>query len=155
MTLGYLFKRSQKDVVPSRIPKLPSVLLMIPTSSSMIKMQGNDSFWVCRTNLIHFQACTSLSSRMKRRICSVTIKISENTEKITNPGNKTIYRMRKSKRKDQKPSHPALPMKLIDPRGSRFSSICMDTWKKTKLARWQLTLYVKFLTNFKNGECLY
>ena len=83
------------------------------------------------------------------------IKLSENTEKITNPGNKTIYRVY------DKMNHKIIadlicfadehysesdPLLLFDPQ---------ETWKKTKLAPGTYTLRELMVPVFKNGECVY
>ena len=83
------------------------------------------------------------------------IKLSENIEKVTNPGNKTVYRIydkRSGKIKadlicligetfDEKQS-----LKLFDPNAP---------WKKTTLAGGSYTMKELLVPIFQNGECIY
>lgn len=83
------------------------------------------------------------------------IKLSENTEKVTNPGNKIIYRIyEKNSGKlkadliclvDEKFSEDE-PLLLFDP---------SEPWKKTKLAAGTFTLRELMIPVFKNGKCCY
>ena len=83
------------------------------------------------------------------------IKISENTEKITNPGNKTILRLYyKTTAKVNahlicfagETFHTDEEPLLFDP---------IETWKKTKLAGGSYTMREILVPIFKNGECIY
>ena len=83
------------------------------------------------------------------------IKLSENTEKITNPGNKTIYRIyEKGTGKvkadyicfvDEKPD-TSMDLLLFDP---------VETWKKTKLKSGTYTVREMMVPIFLKGECVY
>ena len=83
------------------------------------------------------------------------IKLSENTEKITNPGNKKVYRVY------EKDSHKIKadlicftdenfseeePLLLFDP---------MEPWKKTTLQPGEFTLREMLTPLFLNGKCVY
>lgn len=83
------------------------------------------------------------------------IKISENTEKVTNPGNKTIYRI--YTKEDHKVIADLIclvgetfdenePLLLFDP---------IDTWKKTWLEPGTYTMREMLVPVFKNGTCVY
>ena len=83
------------------------------------------------------------------------IKLSENTEKITNPGNKTIYRVYEKETGKIKADLICLvnekfsenkPLLLFDP---------SEPWKKTKMESGTLTLREMRVPVFKNGECVY
>ncbi len=83
------------------------------------------------------------------------IKLSENTEKITNPGNKTIYRVYEKASGKIKADLICLvgekfsedePLLLFDP---------LEPWKKTRLAAGTFTLRELMVPIFKNGECCY
>ncbi len=83
------------------------------------------------------------------------IKLSENTEKITNPGNKKIYRVYEKESGKIKADLICLesenfsenePLLLFDP---------LEPWKKTKLAPGTFTLRQLMTPIFKNGECCY
>ena len=83
------------------------------------------------------------------------IKISENTEKITNPGNKTIYRIYEKASGKIKADLICFADEVIDPKQDLLLFDPMDTWKKTKLAGGTYTVREILLPIFKNGECLY
>jgi len=83
------------------------------------------------------------------------IKLSENSEKVTNPGNKTVYRVYEKETGKIKADLICLvgetfnenePLLLFDP---------LEPWKKTKLAAGTYTLRELLVPIFKNGECLY
>jgi nicotinate phosphoribosyltransferase len=83
------------------------------------------------------------------------IKLSENTEKITNPGNKMIYRIYEKESGKIKADLICLegedlsesePLLLFDP---------LEPWKKTHLAPHTYTLRPLFAEIFKDGECRY
>ncbi len=83
------------------------------------------------------------------------IKLSENSEKVTNPGDKKIYRIyEKSTGKlradlicmtDETYSEDE-PLLLFDP---------AEPWKKTHLKPGEFTLRELMIPLFRNGECLY
>ena len=83
------------------------------------------------------------------------IKLSENIEKITNPGNKTIYRIYgKDNNKiiadliclaDEKFDENK-PLLIFDP---------IQTWKKTMLSPGTYTMRELLVPVFKDGECVY
>ena len=86
---------------------------------------------------------------------SPKIKVSENTEKVTNPGNKTIYRI--YSKDDHKiiadliclvgeKYDPSEPLMLFDP---------IDTWKKTYLEGGTYEMRELLVPIFRNGTCIY
>ena len=83
------------------------------------------------------------------------IKLSENSEKVTNPGNKTIYRIYEKETGKIKADLICLvdekfdgnaPLLLFDPN---------EPWKKTKLSGGSYTLRELMVPIFQNGECCY
>lgn len=83
------------------------------------------------------------------------IKLSENTEKVTNPGDKIIYRVYEKDTGKFKADLICLsdevynendPLLLFDPQ---------EPWKKTKLAGGTYTLRPMLTQIFKKGECCY
>ncbi len=83
------------------------------------------------------------------------IKLSENTEKITNPGNKKIYRIYEKDSHKVKADLICLeeeqlsedePLLLFDP---------SEPWKKTKLKPGSFTVRELTIPVFKAGECVY
>ena len=128
-----------------------------------LKMQGAaiDS-WGVGTNLITSKDCPSFGGVYKLAAIQneegefvPKIKISENTEKITNPGNKTIYRIYEKASGKIKADLICFADEVIDPKQDLLLSDPMDTWKKTKLAGGTYTVREILLPIFKNGECLY
>ena len=128
-----------------------------------LKMQGAaiDS-WGVGTNLITSKDCPSFGGVYKLAAIqneegefAPKIKISENTEKITNPGNKTIYRIYEKASGKIKADLICFADEVIDPKQDLLLFDPMDTWKKTKLAGGTYTVREILLPIFKNGECLY
>ena len=128
-----------------------------------LKMQGAaiDSCGV-GTNLITSKDCPSFGGVYKLAAIQnekgefvPKIKISENTEKITNPGNKTIYRIYEKASGKIKADLICFADEVIDPKQDLLLFDPMDTWKKTKLAGGTYTVREILLPIFKNGECLY
>lgn len=82
------------------------------------------------------------------------IKLSENSEKVTNPGNKKIYRVYDKEGKikadliclEDEVFTEDEPLLLFDP---------IETWKKTKLQPGEFTLTELMKPIFINGECVY
>lgn len=83
------------------------------------------------------------------------IKLSENSEKVTNPGNKTIYRIYEAETGKIKADLICLvdetfnenePLILFDPN---------EPWKKTKLEPGEYRMREMMIPVFKNGECIY
>ena len=128
-----------------------------------LKMQGAaiDS-WGVGTNLITSKDCPSFGGVYKLAAIQneegefvPKIKISENTEKITNPGNKTIYRIYEKASGKIKADLICFADEVIDQKQDLLLFDPMDTWKKTKLAGGTYTVREILLPIFKNGECLY
>lgn len=128
-----------------------------------LKMQGAaiDS-WGVGTNLITSKDCPSFGGVYKLAAIQnekgefvPKIKISENTEKITNPGNKTIYRIYEKASGKIKADLICFADEVIDPKQDLLLFDPMDTWKKTKLAGGTYIVREILLPIFKNGECLY
>ena len=128
-----------------------------------LKTQGAKiTSWGVGTNLITSKDCPAFGGVYKLAAVKQgdgefvpKIKLSENTEKITNPGNKTTYRIY------GKDSHKVIadiiclvgetfnedePLLLFDP---------VATWKKTLLAPETYTMRELPVQVFKDGECIY
>ncbi len=128
-----------------------------------LKMQGAaiDS-WGVGTNLITSKDCPSFGGVYKLAAIQNAegefvpkIKISENTEKITNPGNKTIYRIYEKESGKIKADLICFTDEVIDPEQDLLLFDPLETWKKTKLAGGTYTVREILVPVFKNGECLY
>ena len=83
------------------------------------------------------------------------IKISENTEKITNPGNKTIYRIYEKETGKIKADLICFADETFDESQDLLLFDPLETWKKTKLAGGTYTMREMLVPIFKNGECIY
>lgn len=128
-----------------------------------LKIQGAAiNSWGVGTNLITSKDCPSFGGVYKLAAIMdqdgnflPKIKISENTEKITNPGNKTIYRIYDKRTGKMKADlicfagetyNTSEDLLLFDP---------IDTWKKTKLAGGSYTMREIMIPVFRKGECIY
>ena len=115
-----------------------------------LKMQGAAiSSWGVGTNLITSKDCPSFGGVYKLAAIQNAdgefqpkIKISENIEKITNPGNKTIYRIYD----DETFNTEEEDLLLFDPNA---------TWKKTLLPGGTYTMRELLVPIFQHGECKY
>jgi nicotinate phosphoribosyltransferase len=127
-----------------------------------LKTQGAaiDS-WGVGTNLITSEDCPAfggvykLAAIKKDGVFIPKIKLSENPWKITNPGNKTVFRIYEKESGKIKADLIAMagekyseenPLKLFDP---------LATWKKTYLKAGTYTLREVLVPIFKDGKCIY
>lgn len=128
-----------------------------------LKMQGAaiDS-WGVGTNLITSKDCPSFGGVYKLAAIEnkegklvPKIKISENSEKITNPGDKTIYRIYEKDSGKIKADLICFSDEVIDETKDLLLFDPQDTWKKTKLAESSYIVKEILVPIFKNGECIY
>lgn len=163
--LAYLSKKARKmlddagftDAVISASNDLDEFLIQ------SLKEQGAAiTSWGVGTHLITSKDCPSFGGVYKLAAIMgkdgkfvPKIKLSENSEKVTNPGNKTTYRIYEKESGKIKADLICLadetfdanePMLLFDP---------IEPWKKTKLAGGSYTLRELMVPVFKNGECCY
>ncbi|MGP1348538.1 MAG: nicotinate phosphoribosyltransferase [Stomatobaculum sp.] len=130
---------------------------------SSLKQQGATiNSWGVGTNLITSKDCPAFGGVYKLAAIQdrdsgkfiPKIKISENAEKITNPGDKTIYRIYDSQGMivadlialSEEKFDPAAPLMLFDP---------IETWKKTLLRGGSYSMKELLVPIFKNGSCVY
>ena len=83
------------------------------------------------------------------------IKLSENAEKITNPGNKTIYRIYDKENGKIIADLICLVGEKFDTNNSLLLFDPQETWKKTLLAPGSYTMRELLVPVFLNGECVY
>ena len=83
------------------------------------------------------------------------IKLSENTEKITNPGNKTIYRIYEKDSGKIKADLICLVGETINPEESLLLFDPAEPWKKTRLQPGTYTVREILVPIFQKGECVY
>ena len=83
------------------------------------------------------------------------IKLSENTEKITNPGNKTIYRIYSKQHHKIRADLICLADETFDPAQDLVIFDPIETWKKTKLKGGTYVMRELLEPIFVGGECVY
>lgn len=163
--LAYLSKKVRKlldaagypDAVISASNDLDEYLI------DSLKVQGATiTSWGVGTNLITskdwpaFGGVYKLSAVMNSDGEFVPkIKLSENTEKVTNPGNKKIYRVYEKESGKIKADLICLEDEILDEKNSLLLFDPAESWKKTKLAPNTYTLREIMVPVFKNGECCY
>jgi len=127
-----------------------------------LKTQGAAiNSWGVGTNLITSKDCPAfggvykLAAIEKDGVFIPKIKLSENQWKITNPGNKTVYRIYEKESGKIKADLIAMvhekysensPLMLFDP---------ISTWKKTYLKPGTYTIRELLVPIFIKGECVY
>ena len=128
-----------------------------------LKMQGAAiNSWGVGTHLITSKDCPSFGGVYKLAAIQNSegefipkIKISENTEKITNPGNKTIYRVYEKDSGKVKADLICFADETFDPSEDMLLFDPIETWKKTKMPGGSYTLREMMVPVFRNGECIY
>ena len=127
-----------------------------------LMMQGAaiDS-WGVGTHLITSKDCPSFGGVYKLAAIQgengefiPKIKLSENTEKITNPGNKTIFRIYEKENGKIKADLIAFADEVIDPEEDLLLFDPIETWKKTKLKGGTYNVREMLVPVFINGECV-
>ena len=83
------------------------------------------------------------------------IKLSENTEKITNPGNKTVYRIYDRESGKIRADLICLEGETFDESQDMIIFDPLETWKKTKIKGGTYTLRELLVPVFQKGECVY
>ena len=83
------------------------------------------------------------------------IKLSENTEKVTNPGNKTVFRLYSKTTGKIKADLIALEGESFDPEKDLTIFDPISTWKKTTLRGGSYSVRELLVPVFKNGLCVY
>lgn len=163
--LAYLSKKARKMLDEAGFPDA-----VISASSDLdeylidsLKTQGAAiSSWGVGTNLITSKDCPAFGGVYKLAAVQndlghfmPKIKLSENTEKVTNPGNKKIYRIYDRASGKIKADLITLadedfsedePLLLFDP---------IETWKKTRLEPGSYSLRELLIPIFLKGECVY
>ena len=83
------------------------------------------------------------------------IKLSENTEKVTNPGNKTVYRIYSKKTGKIKADLICLADEKFDPEETMVIFDPVDTWKKTKILGGTYEVRELLIPVIKEGKRVY
>ena len=164
--LAYLSKKAKKMLDEAGFPDAT-----ISASNDLdeylidsLKIQGATiNSWGVGTNLITSKDCPSfggvykLAANKDKRTGKFIpkIKLSENTEKVTNPGNKTIRRVYDKESGKIIADLICLVDEAYDENNSLLLFDPVETWKKTHLAPGSYTLRELLVPVFKNGECIY
>ena len=163
--LAYMSKEARKmldeagfkDAVISASSDLDEYLI------NSLKNQGAAiTSWGVGTNLITSADCPAFGGVYKLAAVenpdgsfTPKIKLSENTEKVTNPGNKTIYRIYGKNSGKIRADLICLADEVFDPEQDMIIFDPIETWKKTKLKGGTYTLRELLVPIFRNGECVY
>ena len=83
------------------------------------------------------------------------IKISENVEKVTNPGNKTVFRLYDKNTGKIRADLIALAGEVYDPNEDLEIFDPTATWKRTTLKAGTYTVREMLVPIFKDGKCVY
>ena len=164
--LAYMSKQARKMLDEAGFPDA-----FISASSDLdeylidsLKTQGAKiTSWGVGTNLITSKDCPAFGGVYK--LAAVLdentgefipkIKLSENTEKITNPGNKTVYRIYDKKTGKIR----ADLISLVGETFSEFEDMIIfdpqETWKKTKIHKNTFTIRELLVPVFQKGVCVY
>ncbi len=163
--LAYLSKKVRKmlddagffDAVISASNDLDEFLI------DSLKAQGAKiTSWGVGTNLITskdwpaFGGVYKLAAVMGKEGTFIPkIKLSENTEKITNPGNKKIYRIYEKASHKIKADLICLEEEQLSENESLLLFDPSEPWKKTKLKPGSFTVRELMIPVFRGGKCVY
>lgn len=162
--LAYLSKKARKMLDNAGFPDA-----IIAASSDLdeylidsLKTQGAAiTSWGVGTNLITCKDNPSFGGVYKIAAVELEgkfipkIKLSENSEKITNPGNKTIYRVYEKESGKIKADLIALEDDTISEEEDLLLFDPVETWKKTLLKAGSFTLRKMLVPVFQEGTCVY
>ncbi len=164
--LAYLSKEARKmldaagfeDAVISASSDLDEYLI------DSLKTQGAKiTSWGVGTNLITSKDCPSFGGvyKLSAVFDEVSgsfipkIKLSENTEKVTNPGNKTVFRIYDKESGKIKADLIALAGETIDESKDLLIFDPIETWKKTNLPAGTYFVKELLIPVFQKGICVY
>lgn len=162
--LAYLSKESRKmlDSAGFSDAKICASSDLDEYLISSLKSQGAKiDIWGVGTNLITSKDCPSfggvykLSGVWEEEGFVPKIKVSENPKKITNPGNKTIYRIYQKNTKMIRADVISLASEQIDCSKELLLFDPISTWKKTRLAPDSYEVRELLVPVFKNGQLVY
>lgn len=163
--LAYLSKKARKMLDDAGFPDA-----IISASNDLdefliqsLKDQGAAiTSWGVGTHLITSKDCPSFGGVYKLAAIMGSdgrfipkIKLSENTEKVTNPGNKTIYRIYDKETGKIKADLICLVDEQYDESQSLLLFDPNEPWKKTRLPGNSYTMRELMVPIFQNGECCY
>ena len=164
--LAYLSKEAYKmlaeagfgDAVISASSDLDEYLI------DSLKAQGAKiNSWGVGTNLITSKDCPAFGGVYKLAAVKNSadgdfipkIKLSENSEKVTNPGNKQIYRIYDKASGKIRADLICLDGETFDESQDMIIFDPLETWKKTKIHGGTYTLRQLLVPIFQKGQCVY
>ncbi len=163
--LAYLSKKAKAMLTEAGFPDA-----IISASNDLdenliadLKAQGATiSSWGVGTNLITSKDCPAFGGVYKLSAIEgddgrmiPKIKLSESTEKVTFPGNKTIHRIYDRESGKIKADLISFVGETVDTEKDLTLFDPFETWKKTKLPGGSYTTKEILVPIFKNGECVY
>ena len=163
--LAYLSKKARKMLDAAGFPDA-----IISASNDLdeylidsLKVQGAAiTSWGVGTHLITAKDCPSFGGVYKLAAVQgpdgqfiPKIKLSENSEKVTNPGNKTIYRIYEKDSGKVKADLICLVDEKFDENENLSLFDPLEPWKKTKLKGGTYTMREMMVPVFIGGECVY
>ena len=129
-----------------------------------LKNQGAKiNSWGVGTNLITSKDCPAFGGVYKMAAVKNSndaewipkIKLSENSEKVTNPGNKTIYRIYDKISGKIRADLICLADETFDVSKDMILFDPVETWKKTRILGGSYTLRELLVPIFQKGQCCY
>ena len=164
--LAYLSKKARKmldaagftDAIISASSDLDEYLI------DSLKTQGSAiTSWGVGTNLITSADCPAFGGVYKLAAIkkegeaefTAKIKISENPAKITNPGNKTVYRIIDRETRKLKADLITLAEEVYDTSEDLEIFHPIDTWKRSTIPGGSYEMKEILVPVFKKGQCVY
>lgn len=164
--LAYLSKKARKmldaagftDAIISASSDLDEYLI------DSLKTQGASiTSWGVGTNLITSADCPAFGGVYKlaaikregQETFTAKIKISENPAKITNPGDKTVYRIIDKETGKLKADLITLADEVYDTSKDLEIFHPIDTWKRSTISGGSYTMEEILVPVFKKGQCVY
>lgn len=164
--LAYLSKKARKMLTEAGFPDaiISASNDLDETLINSLKIQGAAiNSWGVGTNLITSKDCPSFGGVYKLAAVqdrktgefNPKIKLSENAEKITNPGNKAIKRIYSRETGKIIADLICLEGEAYEENRSLLLFDPIETWKKTHLAPNTYTMRDLMIPVFKGGTCVY
>lgn len=164
--LAYLSKKARRmldaagftDAIISASSDLDEYLI------DSLKTQGSAiTSWGVGTNLITSADCPAFGGVYKLAAIkkegeaefTAKIKISENPAKITNPGNKTVYRIIDKETRKLKADLITLAEEVYDTSEDLEIFHPIDTWKRSTIPGGSYEMKEILVPVFKKGQCVY
>ncbi len=129
---------------------------------SLLSQGARIDSWGVGTNLITSRTTPAFGGVYKLAAVEGTdgtmtpkIKLSENPVKITNPGNKTVYRIYDRETGKIRADYITLAEETFDEEKDLLLFDPVATWKKTRLAGGSYKMKEILIPIFQNGQCVY